>query len=120
MILAEQMQYAMHHKMAEMVGRPLALLPGLAGQGLAGDQDVAKQQRSLAVSGHPGHPGRFSHGEGQHVGRLVDAPVVPVMAAQRGVVRQHQADHGVARRKCILGRARIGCGGQGGFRCPAR
>ena len=63
-IVADEMQKAMHRQMGEMIAERLALSVGLARRGLVGDHDVAEDARADRGCGS-------GAGKRQHVGRLV-------------------------------------------------
>src|SRR5437588_9087782 len=70
MIVAQEVQEAMHRKMGKMMGERSCLGLRLADRGLVRDGDVAE------VSGCEG--GRRGSREAKDVGRAVDAPPLPI------------------------------------------
>src|ERR1700761_1573723 len=69
-IVAEQMQIAVHREMAEMMVERLLFVVGFATRGLVGDGDVAEHAWRIVGTFRSA---RRQRGKRQHVGRLVDA-----------------------------------------------
>ncbi len=92
-IVADQMQEAMHRQMAEMMIERLLLVIGLLARGLIGDGDVAEHPRRVVGTDRAG---RRQGRKRQHVGRLVDAAPVAVERANAGIVGQHDREFGFA------------------------
>src|SRR3954468_11619693 len=73
-VVADQMQKAMHGQMAEMVVERFLFVVGLAAGGLIGDRNVAEHARGIVCRSRAGGLQRRKR---QHVGRLVlTAPVL--------------------------------------------
>src|SRR5579859_2829937 len=68
-IVADQMQEAMHRKVAQMMIKRLLLFVRLPPHGLIGDRDVAQHARRIA---RLLRTRRLQRRKGKHIGRLVD------------------------------------------------
>jgi hypothetical protein len=77
-IVAEEMQHAMHDQMPDVMGERFALRRRLARNRLEGQHDVAEEAR-------------FAGGEGQDVGRRVLAAPPLIQRPHPGVVAQYHA-----------------------------
>ena len=96
-IVADQMQESMHGKMGDMMGERLALVAGLARDGLVGEHDVAESWPLLAA----GVLGR----KRQHVRGRIDAAPIPVEQADRRIIGQN--DSKLGRRLLTAWRRRV-------------
>src|SRR5215471_1985213 len=90
-IVANQMQKAVHREMAQVVSERLVRLAGFPAYGLIGDRDVAEHPRGIVRSSRGGC---LRDRKRQHIGRLVDAAKVLVERADAGIVSQQDCQFG--------------------------
>ncbi len=82
-IVADQMQEAMHDKVGEMMSKRLSFQTGFAGNGLKGKNDVAEMVG-----------GGILRRKCQHVRGLIDAPPIPVKCANCRIIGQNDSKLG--------------------------
>src|SRR5882757_5090121 len=93
-VVADQVQEAVHGEMAQMMTERLLLFIGLTACRLEGDRDIAEHARCVVVAA--AGTGRLQRRKRQDVGRLVDAAPVAVERANAGIVGQHHRELGIA------------------------
>lgn len=109
MVMAEQVQDAMHHQVSRVIGERHARGRGLGGAGVIGDRQVPEEERLLPVPGRAGR-GRpaLEGGPGQDIRRRGLAAKAPVQHGDAGIVTGEQAQfaprgvepRGGKRRRC--------------------
>src|ERR1051325_10023180 len=90
MIVADEMQKAMHREVSEMMQEIAIRVRAFARQSLIGDDDVADKCAARVLSGVLSRV--LGGGKGQHVGRLVDLAPGAVEHADCSIAGQQHAD----------------------------
>ena len=91
-VIADQMQEAVHREMTQMMLEGLGFLIGFPPRRLIGNRDVAEHARHVVRR----LSARLQCGKRQHIGRLVDAAPVAVQRPDAAVVGQHHRKLGIA------------------------
>ena len=90
MVVARQVEQAVDDKMGNVVFERNALFPRFARAGLVSQHDVPQQHRRPSGS-QVEQLSAGEHREGEHVGRLVLSPPLPVQRVDFGVACEQQA-----------------------------
>src|SRR5208282_4568604 len=121
-VVAQEMERAVHDEVGKMIGERLAESRRLAAARLEGDDDVAEKCRPPRLPCARGaRTFRIREcREGKYVGRRVLPPIEAVEPADEGVVAEHKAELGSTRHLSPLASCRGECRRGGRTRKPGR